>query len=223
MGRQFYAIPSREKLDEIGTYFVACNPTPGTGLATIAAPTAYDETKAFLLLRNREQLGSGMSIYPDYVKLINSAPGTAGASVQFTAVLDSDLPNTKWTSGGSELVSNSPYGPVGNNGSGQVRAGALVTIAGPKPRIISNTTFRTAIPVIGDTYVLNFGQTPAAPGLVSAASKVLIVEQAPAVEIPGQWVLGGYLWLPSQSAASSWQVEVGYWEAPSGLIAERTF
>ena len=35
---------------------------------------------------------------------------------------------------------------------------------------------------------------------------------APAVEVPPQWALCFSLWLPSQSAASSWELELGYFE-----------
>lgn len=207
-------VPSRRQLREGGEYYVASNPTPGTGLATVAAPTAFDETKAFVTVRNEDALTTGKSIIPDYLKLICTAAGTAGASTHLTVGLDSDEPNTKWTSGGTLLSPKAASGRNGSGGIAEIHAGALVTVAGPDIRQVSNSIFRTVIPVVGDEYLLVFGADAALvpSAVMNGTVPTKVVEQAPAVEIPPHWVLSFYLWLPSQSAASSWEVELGYWE-----------
>jgi hypothetical protein len=214
-------VPSRTRCRLEGTKYVVTNPTPGTGLATIAALVAYDQTKAFLTLRNTDVLAGGKSIVPDYLKLINTAAGTAGASTHLTVTLDTDEPNTKWTSGGSILagVGGAPgaravSGREGGVGIAEVHAGALVSVAGPASRIVSNSIFRTVIPVVGDEYVLVFGvdEKDISNPTLNGAVPGKFLEFAPEVEIPPHWVMACHLWLPSQSAASSWEVELAYWE-----------
>ena len=105
-------------------------------------------------------------------------------------------------------------GRRGDAGVAAIHAGALVTVAGPGKRIVSNSLFRTVIPVAGDTYVLTFGDDamPESNPTLNGTNPVLVTQGAPAVEVPPQWALCFGLWLPSQSAASSWEVELGYFE-----------
>jgi len=73
---------------------------------------------------------------------------------------------------------------------------------------------RTVIPVVGDSYILNFGGTDGggtSPTL-NGANPVTNVMRAPPVVISPQGWLQYHIFLPSQSAASSWEIEMGYWE-----------
>jgi len=214
-------IPSRNRCREGGEYYVAMNPTLLTGLANQAAPVAFDATKGFLTCRNGDQTG-GKSIVPDFLKLICTAPGTAGTFPRVIVSLDDDAGNTKWTSGGTLLAGTgsptpgalSPNGRQGASGIATVHAGALVTVAGPAERRVANAIFRTTIPVIGDEYTLLFGTDapePSSPTL-NGTNPISVVKHAPAVEIAPKQVMTVYLILPSQSAASSWEPQLGYWE-----------
>lgn len=206
-------IPSKAKLRDNYNYFVATNPTPGTGLATIAAPTSFDETKYFGVIRNRDDLNTGKDIIPDYLKLICTAAGTNGVSTHLTMTIDNDASNTRYTSGGSALTPTSPNGRVGPSSIADIHFGALVTVAGPAKRIVSNSIFRNVIPVVGDEYLLVFGESnPGQNPTINGTNPGKFVECAPGVRVPPNWALCAGLWLPSQSAASSWEVEFGYWE-----------
>jgi len=218
-------VPSRQRCREGGEYYVVKSPTPGTGIATAAAPTGYVQTAPFLLVKNRDTLGQGLSFVPDYVKLICTAAGTAGASSHLTVTLEADERGDKWTSGGSLLAGEgaSPGAVAASSRNGsppplEVRCGALVTVAAAEVRKVSETVFRPVIPVVGDTYELVFG----VEGIGSAGTTLNgttpghVVHHAPGVEVGPHWVLAAYLWLPAQSAACSFEVEVGGWMVPAG-------
>lgn len=214
---------TQRQAQESGEQYLALNPTPLTGLANQAAPTTFDKTKGFITIKNRDVLGVGKSIFPDYVKLIVTAAGTGGTFPRMVWTLDIDTPNTKFTSGGTLLAGGSgptpgavaPNGRNGGVGIAEIHCGALVTIPGPAERVIAQHIYRTTIPVVGDEYATVFGggEKASQQGVLNGTNPVSVVKYAPRVEIPPQWVLTGYLILPSQSAASSYEPEIAYHEA----------
>jgi hypothetical protein len=181
-------IPSKAKLRDTCDYFVVTNPTPGTGLANQAAPTSFDETKYFGVVRNKDDVVTGKMIVPDYLKLICTAAGTGGASTHLTVALDNDASNTRYTSGGSALTPVATNGRVGSPSIADVHFGALVTVAGPGKRIVSNSIFRNVIPVVGDTYTLVFGDSnPGQNPTVNGTNPGDFVEVAPGIMVPPSW------------------------------------
>ena len=94
----------RHLLADEGTYFT-CNDAQ-TGLATAATPTAFSDTNPFLIIINRDNPG-GRRVYIDLMRLVCTAIGTAGATVQFAVQLDS-YPSRMIgaTIGGTDLTAN---------------------------------------------------------------------------------------------------------------------
>jgi hypothetical protein len=45
-----------------GSYYILTNPTPGTGIATLAAPTAFVTTSPYILVKNNDVPG-GKRVY----------------------------------------------------------------------------------------------------------------------------------------------------------------
>jgi hypothetical protein len=206
-------VPIMEKmypLADEGSYFVALNPTPGTGIAGHAAPTTFDNTKPFILIKNVDAFG-GKRMYLDYIKLVVTAAGTAGNTNFATHQLDG---GAGYTSGGSQLTTVSPNIDMAPSSIALIYAGAAVATAGTSPRTIASQNVRTVIPVVGDTYVFTFAnQLPAFVGLPIEGT--LICERAihvpPVVIGPNEWYKL-VLWRASQSAAASYEVEMGWWE-----------
>lgn len=206
-----YVIPLGAKnhffADE-GSYFLARNPTDGTGIATIAAATAYDSTKPFIYIYNAN---SNKNVILDYLKLVATAAGTNGTAINLTHQLDA---GSLYTSG-SVAVTPVNCNAGSQNGSGvSLYAGTtLVTVtATSAARTLGHLAIRPVIPVVGDTYYVNFGgNDPFLASLAVAGTAIsnIGMNTAPVVIPPGYcWKAG--VWLPSQSAASSYEFELGF-------------
>lgn len=207
-----------------GAYFTTRTPTVGTGLATTATPTTYVNTNAFLCITNANPVG-GKNIWLDYIALGVTAGGTAGTALQAVTALDNIARYSSGATGGGYGTNLAAIlqGPAANNSnvpfggsSALIYAGPLVVVApGPNARILSNPWLRRQIPVVNDRYLLNFAQSDlaatGASGVAQATALDTTVPHAPVCIGPG----GSFLLtlvLPSQSAASSYEVEVGHIE-----------
>lgn len=193
-----------------GTYF--CVNNAQTGIATAATPTSFSDTNPFITIFNKNTAG-GASIYLDFIALIATAAGTAGASVQCSGQLDFNV--DRYTSGGTDLTSLivNPNGNATGTSAAKFRAGNITASAhtSVSRTIFGNRYLSGAIPVAGDTYVLKFGGLDSVSTLGISTIK-MGVQNVPKVVIPpqGSFTLG--IWLPSQSAASSYAPEAGWVE-----------
>lgn len=194
-------------LADEGSYFVATNPTPGTGIAGAAAATTMDNTKPFILIKNTH---SSRRMYLDYLKLQVTAAGTAGSLNYATHLIDS---GAGYTSGGSTIT------PVSVNGdavadTSLIYAGAVVATANAaSQRLISNHAIRSVIPVVGDTIVFDYGAV-SNPQLSMPQEGTLIasitLKMPPIIIRPAEW-FKLVLWRASQTGAASYEFDLGYW------------
>jgi hypothetical protein len=193
-----------------GSYYVARNPTPGTGVAHTADPTAIGATDAvFYALKNTS---AEKHVILDYLRLRCTAAGTAG-TVQEVAVTVDDGTVNRYTSGGA---ANTPIvcGPTGT-AAAQVSSylGALVTVANAAEKVVAHQIMRMVIPVAGDIYSMSFrggGASGPQSATVTDSTAILLrhVDCAPVIVSPGCW-LTVQLVRASQSAAASWEFEAG--------------
>lgn len=194
-----------------GSYFVAKNPTFGTGLATAAAPTVLDDLHPFLLAKGPTTAGKRQ--WWDYLKLTCTAPGTLGASLRAVIRVD---PTTKADpTGGTALTLRSPNvdtcSPVGvaQAFESKIFAGPLVAVAGSGNLYeLVAPLLKNSIPGVGDVYLLKFGG--ADQGVSTAAGLVYV--GLPPIILGVLQIATVQLVLPSQTAASSYEVELGGWE-----------
>jgi hypothetical protein len=77
--------------------------------------------------------------------------------------------------------------------------------------VVGQRALKGAIPVVGDDYTLKFGGVDA-PGAIQISTILKSVVNVPKVVIPPGWTALVHLWLPSQSAASSYLPELGWYE-----------
>lgn len=201
---------SRQALADEGSYYVVSNQTPGTGLATTATASAVLDVSPYFMLLNNDAAG-GKNVYLDYLKLICTVSGAAATSVRYTVKVDNGV--GRYTSGSSltALPQN-----VNMNSSGVTvclaYAGPLVAAAATAAvRVLGSGAFRTGVPVIGDTYILNFGTPGIGVGSGVATINNVIFNHPPVIIGPQQTFLL-HLWLPAQSVASNYEIEVGWWE-----------
>lgn len=204
-----------------GQYFTALNPTPGTGIAGHAAPTTFDATKPYLLVYN--PVGSGVILYPMFLRLALTAASVGNTVQRFTQVIDpgSSTGATRYSSGGTQLNPKNLNMQSNNAPQGLVYAGAVVAAAANAgARTVANTTFRTVLGVVGDTYQMSW----AAPQMIDPASLIttgtavshVAYGYGPTAIGPG----GSFLvhqWAGSQSAAPSFEIEFGFIELPQNL------
>ena len=201
--------PTKGFLAVEGSYYTATNGQ--SGIATGATPTAFSATNPFITIFNTGNPNNtaAVRIVLDYITLIATAAGTAGASVQCAFVKDT---LNRYTSGGTALtpVKTSTFGQPS---VAQIYAGNI-TAAGASASAVTpvgNRYLKGAIPVAGDTYTLQFGSVDNLSNI--AVSTVTFSSQGlpPICLNPGEMGLL-HLWLPSQSAASSYIPEIGWSE-----------
>lgn len=197
-----------------GTYFVAANATPGTGLAGHAAPTDVTSVlKPLVQIKNGTSPANRKRLYLHYIKLTVTAAGTGGTNVQFAEEIDT---GTRYTSGGTQLTPLCPNYDADNPSSSDIVifAGAVVAPAANTNREIGSGIVRTVIPVVGDTYLFLYGGEAPTPqsGVVISGTAVasIVVHRPPVILGPGH-TFNHHQAQASQSAASSFEVEIAGW------------
>lgn len=198
-------------LADDASYFIATNPTMGTGIAGIAASTSYDATEHLLHLRNTS---TTKRLYLDFIDLVCTAAGTSGTTTGFTMVLDTGA--TRYTSGGSAITPVNPNMDAGETAECALKFGALVTGAATSDvRPLGDFLVRTVIKVVGDSYRFTFGDNNAAWQLAGASldgttsAKVTIPCPPVILGETDQFLLSD--WAASQTVGSSYQLRMGFW------------
>lgn len=211
MGRfgEFFTIPLTQGtygIADEGSYFHAMTATPGTAYTlTGATQTAWVATTPTFILKNNAA-SSSTRVYMDYVRVNFATAGTAGAQVMGAVVTDT---GTRYSSAGTALTAyNDNYDSSTATVTTNLFAGAITATAAGTPRYVCRFNLKTAIPVIGDSMLINFGTITSSAVTASAPP---IATCPPVVLGGGQNVLV-YLWLPSQSAAPTGEVDAGWWE-----------
>ena len=196
-------------MSDEGSYFVLKNATTGTGIASTAAVTAYSATAPFLVVYNSS---TTERLYLDYLKLQVTAAGTAGSALWYDMVLDA---GNRYSSGGTACTKINPNMDSTATGSITSYAGAVTaTSASASVRKVAGGAIRLVIPVLGDQYLFVFGGSAHdGNGLALAGTAITsFVSAAPPIVVGPLCSFLLHLWLPSQSAASSYEYELGLWQ-----------
>jgi hypothetical protein len=200
-------------LADEGSYFVATNPTIGTGVAGIAAADGFDDLETLAFLRNTESSSTGKRLYLDYILLRPTAAGTNGTNFSFAMKIDKG--NNRFASGGSAITPVSPNMDSVAASVATLRFGAVVTTAASADaRIVASGLLRSVIKVVGDTYLFDFGASTRNLGahiVAGTAIANIIVPCPPVVVGPNQMFLL-HEFAASQSAAASYTFEMGWYE-----------
>lgn len=203
-------ITTKHPLADEGSYYTVNNAQ--TGLATAAAPTAFSATNPFLTIYNNASPSDDFAkrIYFDYMTFVATAPGTGGTNLQFAIVADR---GNRYSSGGTLLSTIGINQSVSLNSGAKINAGNVTATAATASArtLVGNRYMKGAIPVIGDQYTIRFGNTDVTDQLVTSTITFSSNNVGPIVIGPDETLLV-YFWLPSQSAASSYVPEIGYWE-----------
>lgn len=191
-----------------GSYFIARNATPGTGVAGHAAPTTHDTAKPFILLQNT----GPDRVYLDFVKLVVTAAGTGGTLNYATHTVDQ---GRTYSSGGGDLTVVRTNLSVANSSPFTLaKIGAVVPAESNtgNARIIAHQAVRSVIPVVGDVILFKFGSEPQGSGMIlEGTAQVERIIHCPPVVLAAGDSYHLVLWRASQSAATSYECEIGGW------------
>lgn len=201
-------------LADEGSYFLASNPTIGTGIAGIAASTSYDATEHPFWLRN---VSTTKRLYLDFIEITCTAAGAAGTTTGFTVTTDRG--NSRRGTGGSDITTLYNVNRASTESvtsSVACAFGALATAAATTSvQAVFNGLVRNVIKVVGDTYRFSFGDAGgswqcAGASLNGTTTAAITVPLAPVVLGEGDQVLLSD-WGASQSGASSYEFRAGFW------------
>jgi len=190
-------------LADEGSYFTAMTATPGTGYnLTGATQTGFVATTPTLTIYNGEAAGTYKRYYLDMMRVCWTAAPTAAASCHGCIVVDT---GNRYSGSGTALTVYNCNEDDTTTSNAVVYGGAITATSASSPRYLHRFTLSSAIPVIGETYSLAFGEQ----SIYTSANKGAVV--GPVVIGPGQTALV-YLWLPSQSATGQGEVNLNWWE-----------
>ena len=193
-----------------GQLWIATNPTPGTGIASHAAPTATDGTKLLFSINNAYALGTDKHIYMRSLSLAVTVAGAAATESRYEW-FKSAAGTSRFSSGGSTNLSSSAI-VVNNPGtapaatSAVVRFGAVVSVADAAAKLIDNGLIRNIIPKVGDKVLFRFGSAPSLSGSSLEVTTAAIMNvDVPFVDLaPGETLVLSLV-NASQSGASSYE------------------
>lgn len=195
-----------------GQYFVATNPTWGTGIALSSATrTTFLATECAALMINAS---TTVQTIPHFIRMTCTAAGTAMTSLNFGVILDSV---NRYSAGGTTLTAANAKSDSAAASINTVRFGNITTTAATAPRQIARITPKTvAAPAwnIGDSITFWFGQ-PATGSLGSqstAAATDMEYVLPPVVMVGTIQSLLLHYWGPGQTGAPSCEVSMGWWE-----------
>jgi hypothetical protein len=190
-----------------GSLFVATNPTPGTGVAGIAATGAFSDAESLLHVRVND--ASVKRHIPIALLLEVTAAGTNGTNLAFA--IKGDTGATRYTSGGAALAPVNPNMRSANVPESTSYFGALVTApATASARLISHGLLRSVIAVVGDKFLFTWGSAGAglpAGMVMEGTAQAAIHRNVPAMELGATDQMVMSLFAASQTGAISFQYE----------------
>lgn len=193
-----------------GSHFVAVTGTPRTGIIGHAAPTTFDETKAFLLIYNSNTV---KNIYLQSIALLDTVVSVGDTQTGFTLTTDT---GNLLSSGGTGMTINNVNKSSSNTSKAIITCGAVVCSAATSTRsILGDYIFRGAnIDVVWDQFEFNFGgvtstppTTPTPTTLAAHFTRTL----HPVIIGPGQ-CFKLHQWAASQSTGPTFQTIVSFIE-----------
>lgn len=221
---QLGQVPVRQYLAQgtaLTSYYVATNPTPGTGIQSDLI-TSYSATAdGDMVIVNNNPVASGLNVYLDYVKKLISGTVPTGTTVQhFAGFIDTAASCVP--SAGSVTIT-----PVNVNGNSALTSGcsvylptggAAMTIpaASTTRRLVSRASIPTSLGVTGDEYVLQFGASDQASAGIATAVRAtaptrLATNTAPVVIPPGFGFILDFWWITQAANKPVWEWEIGFW------------
>lgn len=194
-----------------GGYFVATNPTPGTGVA-FAVNASSDFTKTLFIFKNTAAAG-GKRMYLDYIKILPTVAPASATSLHFAVQVDNI---NRYTSGGTLVTGVNVNMDSDTPALGAVyyATSAVITTvaASANVRLVSRGIARSVIPAVLEEIVIQFAGA-ADSGSSSGVAAGRTATNAPPVIIGGGQYAVFSAWMPSNAiTALSYEFECGWYE-----------
>lgn len=194
-----------------GTYYTATNATIASAITGHAAPVVADtDTKPFLFIYNGN---SAKQLIIDFAFFSVAAAGTNGTSNYIAAYVD-NKGSSAYTSGGTAITAFNKNNPAGPTSGVTMYAGAVVAAFTSSQRVLQQNV-RTAIPVVGDTMTVKFGD----PGsgittalLDTSTGRTATYIPAGPVVVPPLGNFGITFIRASQTVAATYEFQIGWIE-----------
>jgi len=200
-----------------GGYFVATNPTIGTGVAGIAAADGYSAIETLFLLYNTSTAAQRTRLCLDFIELHLTVVGANGTDIRVDCHIDK---GDRFTSGGSDLTPVNVNMDSTASAKGRLRFGAVVsTAASDSVRQVYGKKLSTTIAVVEDVIRFEFGNSKslaASPAAVlhqdgAITGRVWVLPCPPVVLGPNSSFLMSVN-CASQDAAAEWALNAGWFE-----------
>lgn len=210
MGHPLYGIM------DAGQYFLATNPTPGTGIAGIAGTGAFSDAETLLYVKNNRTPTSSRAddkrIYIDTLRLQPTVAGTNGTNVRYVIKMEPNGTARRGT-GGDTITPVNPNCASTESSSAQIVFGAVASASAANARLIGNGLMRSVITVVGDIYTFYFGRSGPANAHAVAGTAIahLNFDVKGCILGPGDQLLVS-IHAASQTVATEYEFELGYWE-----------
>jgi hypothetical protein len=198
-------------LGDSANYYIASNPTPGTGIIT-GHPTTLVSTTPALILFN----GGLLNVYLLWMRLGITVASTGNVTnTNFSHSIDAGNRNLGNTAGTALTINNTN---IMSNSKSSVQAtfGAITgaTAASSNERIMGNDWFRVAlIDIVGDVYEWQYG-TPSMVGVGSTPATVCnFIRSAPAIVLQPQSSYVLNVWATTTfTTGITFEVQIGFAE-----------
>lgn len=208
-----------------GNFYVATNPTVGTGIATTtsvvddaatASATHAQNVPVFNMQNGYPNSDPQLrTIYLQYLKMTVTAAPTSATAWSYAIRADNV---SRYTSGGTTIVPVNVNTNSGNKSAAILNFGAVVTTNLPSAsaRLVSTGQVQSTIPVVKDVWIFTFGDIVMPTNILTAsAAKNINVPAGPVIVGPG-WNINFEMWGASNAGAPAWEFELGFIERPSG-------
>lgn len=138
---------------DLGDFFSALTPTPGTGIISSGSVTTFAETTPYLVLYN----SGGLTVYPTHLRfhttVVGAGPTTTAQNWTFTV----DVGN-RYSSGGTALTVNNTNMNSLNKSGASVYVGAVTaTAASNLRRVVEHQAMKFYLETVHDVVNFNFG------------------------------------------------------------------
>lgn len=214
-------LSNRQMLAANGSYFVATNPTLGTGVVWATLATQSATANGLFVIANT----GSKTIYLDRLKLKQTATApTATLSMNFEAFNETGL-----VTGTGNVATRVPVqintSAALSQGTGAViqafSAGAITipaAAAGASRRLQDTAEIATGLTIVKDTFILDFGQdgpSPSIPGITAARATVnarMTTQMGPVVVAPNTTTWINMWWDATATNVPSFEYALSYIE-----------